>query len=76
MTAICYKTKAPIVYKKGTKHESSCDHFFSYYTYKTKEEAQKEVDKINRTKPKALWNGKKIDWTKIDYFFVTDQEEM
>lgn len=76
MTAVCYKTKAPVVYNKGTKWETTEDKFLSYYTYKSQEEAQKEVDEINRTKPEALWNGQKIDWTKTDYFFVTDQEEM
>ena len=76
MTAICYKTKAPVVYNKGTKYESACNHFLSYYTYKSQEEAQKEVDEINRTKPEALWNGNKVDWNKVDYFFVNDQEEM
>ena len=75
-TVICYKTKKPIFYNKGTKHETSCDTFLSYYTYKTPEEAQKEADELNRTKPAKLWNREEIDWEKIDYFFVSEQEEM
>ena len=76
MTVICYKMKEPVVYNRGTKYESTCDHFLSYYTYKTQEEAQKEVDEINATKPAKLWNGEKVDWNKVDHFFVSDQEEM
>lgn len=46
MTTICYKTSNPIVYNADT--------FLAYYTYKTREEAQKEVDEINTTKPEKL----------------------
>ena len=63
MTVVCYETK------KGER-------FLSYYTYKTQEEAQKEVNEMNRTKPTKLWNGEKVDWTKVEKFFVDDQEEM
>ena len=76
MTVICYKTKVPTIYNKGTKYESRCDTFLSYYVYKTKEKAQIECDEINRTKPNKLWNGKEIDWNKIDYFYVDEQEMM
>lgn len=76
MTVICYKTKTPTIYNKGTKHESYCDQFLAYYTYKNQEEAQKEVDEINATKPDKLWNDTPIDWERIDYFFVDDQEAM
>lgn len=76
MTVVCYKTKTPVYYNKGTKYESTCDTFLSYYAGKSREAAQKDVDEINRTKPEKLWNGEKIDWTKVDHFFVDDQEEM
>ena len=76
MTVICYKTKKPVVYNRGTKYESSCSDFLSYYTYKTKEEAQEEANELNTLKPEKLWNGKKIDWTEVDYFYVDDQDEM
>ena len=76
MTTICYKVKEPVVYNRDTKYEKSYNQFLSYYTYKTKEEAQKEVDEINATKPAKLWNGDKVDWTEVDHFFVDDQEEM
>lgn len=76
MTVICYKTKTPVVYNKGTKYEKRCDEFLSYYTYKTRENAEIECNELNTTKPRQLWNGKEIDWSVIDYFFVDEQEPM
>ena len=76
MTVICYKTKVPTIYNKGTKYESSCDEFLAYYTAKTKEKAQIECDELNNTKPNKLWNGREIDWNKIDYFYVDEQDMM
>ena len=65
MTTICYKTSNPIVYNADT--------FLAYYTCKTREEVQKEVDEINTTKPKKLWNG---ELAKCDerIYFVDEQE--
>ena len=62
-TVICYADK------KG-------ETFLEYYTYKTLEKAKKEAEMLNTTKPEKLWNGAKIDWTKVDYFFAGVQEEM
>ena len=76
MTVICYKTKKPTIYNKGTKYEKTCDTFLSYYTYKTKQDAQLECNELNTIKPHRLWNGKIIDWNIIDYFFVDEQEMM
>lgn len=75
-TVICYTTKEPVYYNKGTKYETIENTFLAYYTYKTVEEAQREVDTLNATHPAKLWNGERIDWTKIDSFFVSEQEEM
>lgn len=75
-TVVCYKLKKPIVYNKGTDYEKSEDKFLAFYSYKTEEEAQEEVDIINKKKPERLWNGEKLDWNNIDYFFVSKQEEM
>lgn len=76
MTIICYKTKEPVIYNKGTKYESRCDEFLSYYTYKSKNDAQSECDELNTVKPNKLWNGQEINWNVIDYFFVDEQEPM
>jgi len=74
MTTICYKTKEPTYYNKGTEWESSCDTFLAYYTCKTMEEAQADVDMMNSTHPTHFSNGERIDWDKIDYLFVDEQE--
>ena len=74
--AICYKMKEKVYYNKGTKSERTHDTFLAYYTYKSKEEAQKDVDEINRTHPAEEKNGTPIDWNKVDYYFVNEQEEM
>lgn len=73
-TIVCYKTIKPVVYNKGTKYETTCDTFLSYYTSKTIKEAQSDCDKINVEKPLYLWNGQKIDWNEIDYFYADEQE--
>ena len=74
VTAICYKTKEPVYYNKGTKNEKTCDHFLSYLTWKDEKAAQEEVDKLNAEKPNTLWNGIKVDWNTVDHFFVNIQE--
>ena len=75
-TVICYKTKEPVYYNKGTKDERQCDQFLAYYTTKTKEEAQTECNELNNHHYEKLWNNEKIDWNKIEYFFTDEQEEM
>lgn len=62
VTVICYKTKWG-------------EDFLSYMTWRTLEDAQKEADRLNREKPEVLWNGIKVDWNKIDYFFASRQED-
>lgn len=74
-TVICYKQNEPTVYNKGTKWETSEDTFLAYYTYKTKDEAQKEVDEINTNKPEKLFNGEQAKCNERIYF-VSEQEEM
>ena len=63
MTTVCYRTK------RG-------ETFLSYYTYKTPEVTEKEVKTLNETHPEKLWNGERVDWTKVEEFFVSEQEEM
>lgn len=75
MTTICYKTKTPVYYNKGTEYEKSCDQFLAYMTWKTIEKAQEEAEKLNIEKPTVLWNGEKVDWNKVDYFFADCQED-
>ena len=72
MTTLLYKTKEPVVYNKGTIYEKREDTFLHSY-YRAQEEAQKYVDELNATHPDKAWNGEKIDWNTIDYFFVGEQ---
>lgn len=73
-TVLCYKTVNPTIYNAGTKYESSCDTFLACYWYNDKEKAMTECERLNTEKPAKLWNGLPIDWTKIKYFYVTEQE--
>ena len=75
-TVICFRTINPIYYNKGTKWETTCDHFLAYYTYKTIEEAKKEVEEMNRNHPAKDGAGLPIDWTAVKEFFVSEQEPM
>lgn len=74
-TVICYKQHTPTIYNKGTQWEKTCDTFLAYYTFKTPEEAQKECDIINATKPERLFNGELAKCDERTYF-VSEQEEM
>ena len=62
-TAICYTTKTG-------------ESYLAYKTYQTVERAEAEVTALNTEKPARLWNGERIDWTKVDKFFVVRQEHM
>ena len=76
MTTICYKMKNPVYYNKGTKWEKSSDEFLAYYTYKSVEDAKKEVEEINSNKPEKLETGAPVNWDEVAYFFVNEQSEM
>lgn len=75
MNTLCYKTKVPTVYNKGTKYEKSCGTFLLCYLYHKDEEAQALCDRLNSEKPDN-YNGIKIDWANIDHLFINKQEEM
>ena len=81
MLTICYKTKEPVVYNKGTKYEKSNDTFLLHYysTEGTKEEqrakAIAKAEKYNRehTTGDRLMD-RTIEWDNIEKFFVSEQE--
>ena len=72
---INYKTNEPTVYNKGTQWEKQCDEFLAYITNGSIEDAQAECEKLNAEKLSKLWNGRKVDWTKIAFFFASEQED-
>ena len=66
---VCYKVKKPMIFGRET-----CDTFLAYYSYKTVEEIQKEVDRLNKTHPAEDICGNPIDWNEVDFFFVKEQD--
>ena len=72
---ICYQTKVPTVYNKGTKWEKSCDTFLLCYAYGTDEQVQADIDRLNAERP-ADFHGIKIEWDNIDHLFLNKQGEM
>lgn len=74
VNTICYKTKEPIYFNKGTEYEKSCDTFLFTYAPHDKAKAQERIDELNNTKPNKDKFGNKIDWTIVDYFFLSEQE--
>lgn len=72
---ICYKTKTPVVYNKGTQWESSCDEFLAYYTNYSDERAQAEADRLNTEKPEFLPTGAPAHCDER-FYFVHKQEAM
>lgn len=76
MNTICYKQKVPTVYNRGTKYESSCDHFLYQYVYGDDEHAQKAADKLNLMLKEGVERHDGLDMTNIAYFYINKQEEM
>lgn len=74
--ALCYKTKNPVVYNKGTKWEKQDDEFLAMYVSYNDIKAQAIANDLNKNKPAMLPNGRPIDWNEIDYFFINKQDEM
>lgn len=75
VNTICYKTKNPVYYNKGTQYETSCDTFLMSMYWTTKERAQEEADRLNKERPATTGNGEPINWDEIDYFFASEQED-
>lgn len=72
---ICYKTKTPVIYNKGTQYEKKIDEFLAYYFHGTMEQAKEVVEKLNNEKPEKLFNGLPADCGNRTYF-IHEQEEM
>ena len=74
MNAMCYKTKEPVYYNKGTEYETTCDEFLFCYASCDDTIAYAEAERLNREKPEKDKRGRTIDWNEIDYFFINKQE--
>ena len=69
MVQICYKTKNPVIYNEGTRYESRHDEFMMWLGNELTAPAL--VAELNANHPET-YRGTKIDWDKIDYFFVSE----
>lgn len=76
--AICYKTKEPVYYNKGTKWEKTNSEFLARYGCVQKEENYKLVERLNAHDEAALkfCNISPEKLATIDYFFVNYQEDL
>ena len=84
MLTVCYKTKTPEVYNKGTQWEKKEDTFLlTELQNTTREEAEKHIAMLNETKP-MFFDGTndqeknkyrlKLNWDEIEYLFLHEQE--
>lgn len=73
---ICYTTKKPVIYNKGTAYEKRCDHFLLKYFYGDDTQAQQEVDKLNKMLADGVAQYQGEDFTDIAKFYLSKQEEM
>lgn len=76
MNVICYKTKDPIVYNKGTKWERSHDTFLYKYVYGNETDTQNLVNELNEMLKDGVTTHDGLDMTKIAKFYPSKQEEM
>lgn len=66
MLTVCYKTKVPTVYNKGTKWESQCDTFLQCELHGfTRGQAAAKVKEMNENKPEN-----------VEYYFLHEQPAM
>lgn len=72
INVICYKTREPHYYNKGTEWEKSCDHFLLCYGLSDDEQNAKMVEELNRVHPKKL--GSIVIPEDAVYFYASKQE--
>lgn len=71
---ICYKTKVPEVYNKGTKYERSCDEFLFLQSY-SEQGANERATELNAMLAKGgIYERLNLD--EVDHFFVAESCEM
>ena len=73
---ICYKTKTPTVYNRGTRYEKTCDTFLAGYGEKTPEENKAFVKELNSNPEKfAQYCAEmRIPVHTVAYFYHYEQE--
>ena len=71
---VCYTTKEPVVYNKGTKWEKTYSHFL--FVQANKDKGTKLVDRLNAMLAEGVEKYELLDMTKIDHFYLDKSEEM
>lgn len=76
INVVCYKTKKPTIYNKGTKYEKQCDEFLACYGCADDEKQVALIDRLNTDEvARAEFCEKyRLDLDTIDYFFTNKQE--
>lgn len=71
---VCYITKEPVVYNKGTQWEKTCSDFL--FVQARKDNGTELVDKLNAMLAEGVEKYELLDMTKIDHFYLDKSEEM
>ena len=71
---VCYTTKEPGVYNKGTKWEKTGSHFLCMQAHK--DNGTELVAKLNAMLAEGVKKYEWLDMTKIDHFYLAESEEM
>lgn len=72
---MCYKTKEPVYYNKGTRYETTSDTFLFWINDRvTLEQMQELANELNATKPQKYMHFE-LDWDKIEYLYAGEQME-
>ena len=71
---VCYTTKEPVVYNKGTQWEKTCSDFL--FMQANKDNGTELVDKLNAMLAEGVEKYELLDMTKIDHFYLDKSEEM
>ncbi len=71
---VCYTTKEPVVYNKGTKWEKTYSNFLFMQAHK--DNGTELVAKLNAMLAEGVKKYERLDMTKIDHFYLDKSEEM
>lgn len=71
---VCYTTKEPVVYNRGTQCEKTCSDFL--FVQARKDNGTELVDKLNALLAEGVEKYELLDLTKIDHFYLAQSEEM
>ena len=71
---VCYTTKEPVIYNKGTKWEKTYSNFLFMQAHK--ENGTELVDRLNAMLAEGVKKYEWLDMTKIDHFCLDKSEEM